>query len=256
MPIVNGIEAFRNAMATCNDTYVLIGGGACSILFDEVGEQFRLTKDLDIVILTDGQTGRDFAQHFWRFVRDGGYMPWQRTEGRCTYYRFNLPKNSPNALKLPEQIELFARHPDFKLENEGLGIAPLPFDQDISSLSAIILDDGYFEFIRNGIIEIDGVPLLDPLHIIPLKMRAHIDLNDKHQKGQHVNEKDLTKHRKDVARLSRLLTPNNLLPLVGDMRADAKSFLEDLERYANQPAHRKQRQELLEDLQILKRVYL
>lgn len=87
MPIVNGIEAFRDAMAVCNDTYVLIGGGACSILFDEVGEQFRLTKDLDIVILADGKTGRDFARHFWRFMRDGGYMPWQRTEGRCTYYR-------------------------------------------------------------------------------------------------------------------------------------------------------------------------
>ncbi|WP_268878517.1 hypothetical protein [Enorma shizhengliae] len=40
MPTVNGIEAFRDAMASHNDEYVLIGGGACSILFDAVGDSF------------------------------------------------------------------------------------------------------------------------------------------------------------------------------------------------------------------------
>lgn len=34
MPIVAGIDAFRDAMAGFEDKYVLIGGGACSLLFE------------------------------------------------------------------------------------------------------------------------------------------------------------------------------------------------------------------------------
>lgn len=61
MPTVNGIEAFRDAMASHNDEYVLIGSGACSILFDAVGDSFRMTKDLDIIVLTDVRGGSGFA---------------------------------------------------------------------------------------------------------------------------------------------------------------------------------------------------
>ena len=51
MPVVAGIDAFRDAMAGFEDKYVLIGGGACSLLFEGTPQEFRLTKDLDIVIL-------------------------------------------------------------------------------------------------------------------------------------------------------------------------------------------------------------
>ena len=35
MPVVAGIDAFRDALAGFEDKYVLIGGGACSLLFEE-----------------------------------------------------------------------------------------------------------------------------------------------------------------------------------------------------------------------------
>lgn len=108
---------------------------------------------------------------------------------------FNLRSHSPYALQVPEQIELFARHPVFALADEGSVVTPLHFDETISSLSAIILDDGYYEFIQSHVTQVEGIPLLSALHIIPLKMRAHIDLGRKHRAGAHVNKKDLTKHR-------------------------------------------------------------
>lgn len=74
MPVVTGIERFRDAMAAHDDEYVLIGGGACSLLFDDAGMPFRATKDLDIVILTEADGGSAFARDFWAFIQSGGYM--------------------------------------------------------------------------------------------------------------------------------------------------------------------------------------
>lgn len=57
MPLVAGIDAFRDAMAGHEDKYVLIGGGAFSLLFEGLPQEFRMTKDLDIVILAAGCEG-------------------------------------------------------------------------------------------------------------------------------------------------------------------------------------------------------
>lgn len=95
MPTVAGIERFKEAMAGHEGEYVLIGGGACSILFDDAGASFRLTKDLDVVVLVD-KAGPSFGRAMWDFIRAGGYEADRRSEGGCTYYRFTLPEGSPN----------------------------------------------------------------------------------------------------------------------------------------------------------------
>lgn len=257
MSVAIGVDRFSRAMAAHADAYVLIGGAACSILFDEAGSSFRLTKDLDVVVLAD-DADSGFAQDFWKFVKEGGYDVGRRSEGGCTYYRFQLPDGSPYALKLPNQIELFARHPGFRLWNEESAVAPLPFDDAVSSLSAIILDDGYYEFIRANATSIDGVSTLSALSIIPLKMRAHVGLNRKHAAGapDGTNSKNLRKHRADVANLARLLAESDRLPLAGQMRADAEAFIEDFAQYASRQTNRKQAEQLRDDLRLLKTVYL
>lgn len=255
MPVVGGIEAFRGAMVGHEDEYVLIGGGACSVLFDREAVPFRATKDLDIVVLVD-QGGSGFARALWSFIKSKDYGCWKHAEGGCSYYRFVLPKNSPSATRLPEQIELFARHPDFTLENEESEITPLPFDEDVSSLSAIILDDGYYEFIQKHALTVDGIPMLDAIHIIPLKMRAHIDLNRKHEAGRHVNDKDLVKHRGDIAKLALLLSAGDKLPLEGRMRDDAEAFISDFKSYVQRQTNRKQRRAFEDCLEVLRLTYL
>lgn len=55
MSKVRGIERFADAMSGCKGGYVLIGGGACSVLFDNEGDSFRATEDLDVVELLMGK---------------------------------------------------------------------------------------------------------------------------------------------------------------------------------------------------------
>lgn len=255
MPKVRGIERFAAAMSNCEGGYVLIGGGACSVLFDSEGGSFRATEDLDVVVIVDGNS-IEFATAFWTFIKIAGYEIGKVGDGKCTYYRFRLPEGSRQALDCPGQIELFARHPDFTLEDETSEVAPLSFDGAISSLSAIILDDGYYEFIRDNATNVGGVTLLDALHIIPLKMRAHIDINRSYEEGRRCNSIDRRKHRSDVARLAGLLPPSARLELTEQMRIDAEDFFADFSSYVDRQTNRKERTRLQDTLSFLERVYL
>lgn len=107
MSKVRGIERFADAMSSCKGGYVLIGGGACSVLFDSEGDSFRATEDLDVVVIVD-EEGVEFATALWAFIKAAGYEVGKVGDGKCTYYRFCLPKGSRRALDYPGQIELFA----------------------------------------------------------------------------------------------------------------------------------------------------
>jgi hypothetical protein len=43
-------------------------------------------------------------------------------------------------------IELFTKRPDVIVLPEDAMLTPLPFDEEISSLSAILLNDDYYDF--------------------------------------------------------------------------------------------------------------
>lgn len=90
MPKVRGIERFADAMSSCKGGYVLIGGGACSVLFDSEGDSFRATEDLDVVVIVDGEDV-EFATALWAFIKAAGYEVGKVGDGKCTYYRFCLP---------------------------------------------------------------------------------------------------------------------------------------------------------------------
>lgn len=138
---VHGLGRFAEAMEAWRDSYVLIGGSACDLLAGSFGVEFRATKDLDVVIILD-EASQGFAEALWIFVKAGGYEVWQDKHGEARFYRFEKP-NDPSC---PYMIELFSRHPDFELGDEESEIAPLPFSEDISSLSAIVLDDELLRF--------------------------------------------------------------------------------------------------------------
>ena len=54
---VKGLELFRDYFQGEQDKYVLIGGAACYLLMDDVGLNFRATKDLDIVLCAEALDG-------------------------------------------------------------------------------------------------------------------------------------------------------------------------------------------------------
>lgn len=220
---VHGIDRFREAFEPFGDSYALIGGSACDLLFSREGLPFRATKDLDVVILAD-RPNREFGEALWAFIDSGGYTCGWRSSEEVHFYRFTAPKNAA----YPVMIELFARRPGFLLHDERSDIGPLPVEEDVSSLSAILLDDDYFEFLMHGLDRVEGLSVVDAAHIIPLKARAHIDLWARKERGDHVNERDLRKHRKDVLRLLSLLPVGATFEVHERIRSDMRSFVEDV----------------------------
>ena len=78
-------------------------------------------------------------------------------------------------------------------------------EDEISSLSAILLNDEYYAFLRKGRIRLSGITVLDAPYLIPFKAKAWLDLSDKKNLGIHVNSRDIKKHKNDVFRLTEWL---------------------------------------------------
>ncbi|MCT4634496.1 MAG: hypothetical protein N4A76_17425 [Firmicutes bacterium] len=70
--MVYGIDKFKEYFADYTGQYVFIGGTACAILLDEMGAEFRATKDLDMVLIIEEIDG-EFGERFWSFIEDGKY---------------------------------------------------------------------------------------------------------------------------------------------------------------------------------------
>lgn len=218
--MVVGIDRFRDYFGDYSDRYVLIGGAAVDLLMDRAGIAFRVTRDLDVVLLVESLDA-DFGAAFWEFVAAGGYMHRHKSTGRPCFYRFHSPKESG----YPYMIELFAKRDEFvELPPEAV-IGRLAVADEVSSLSAIMLDDDYYEFVRSGAQTIDDVPLLGATHLIPLKARAWVDLTDRRARGEHVQSDEIAKHRADIVRLYQLLAPTERVVLPARIADDLAAFL-------------------------------
>lgn len=127
-------------------------------------------------------------------------------------------------------IELFSRKQDWFLPKKDQNIAPIHVDDEISSLSAILLDDNYYVFLRDGILMIDGVSILNVEHIIPFKAKAWLDLKTRKERGEHVDSRDIKKHKNDVIRLSILLTPITKVDIPNAIKEDLSQFIQNLDK--------------------------
>jgi hypothetical protein len=215
--MVKGFESFREWFTGYEMNYVVIGGTACDVLLSEAGEDFRVTKDIDMVLIVEALNA-EFGNRFWEYVQMGGYENRLRSTGKPEYYRFTKPKASG----YPAMIELFSRRIDgISLPSEAL-LTPLPIEDDVSSLSAILLDDEYYNFLLNGVTVVDGIPILDVAYLIPFKAKAWLDLSTRRAGGEQVDSKNIRKHANDIINLSALLLPEYKLSLpqliMNDMR--------------------------------------
>lgn len=220
---MRGIDKFRERFAGHDGEYVLIGGGACDLLFGEAGQDFRATRDLDLVLLVEALTP-EFGRVFWDFIREGGYENRQKSSGQPQFYRFSKPK-APN---FPAMLELFART-DINLHDGNLGLMPIHIDDEVSSLSAILLDEEYYKLLVENRVAAGGVAVLSVEGLIPFKAKAWLDLSAKRATGQAVDEKSLKKHRNDVCRLATLLAGNERPAISEVIRADMKRFMKAYE---------------------------
>lgn len=144
------------------------------------------------------------------------------------YYRFQLPKLEINTRPIvPRQIELFSRLPiNYQLKFET-ATTPLHFDNG-PSLSAIILDDSYYELLKNNVQHLNQMPILNAAALIFFKAKAHLDIIARQAAGQKIKHRaDTSKHFKDVCRLTSLLPVNGFDPLAvpKDCQHDLQHFI-------------------------------
>jgi len=219
--MVKGFDSFKKWFAGWDEQYVIIGGTACELLLNEGGQDFRATKDIDMVLILEAMT-TEFCSHFWQYIQVGEYVHRNKVTGEAQFYRFS----NPGKLGFPSIIELFSRIPDGINLPEEAELTRISVDGEISSLSAILLDLEYYQFLRNGKIVIDGLPLLDAEHIIPFKAKAWLDLSNRKASGEQVDSKNIRKHKNDVFRLATLLTAESRISLSENIMADMTDFLE------------------------------
>jgi hypothetical protein len=218
--MVKGLEVFREHFRDYADRYVLIGGAACDIAMNAAGLEFRATKDLDIVLYVEALDAA-FVQAFWEFVRAGGYEVQEKSTGEKQFYRFQKPANAD----YPYMLELFSRQPDVLQVADGSHLTPLPTEEDMSSLSAILLDNDYYDFIRAGRREVDGVPMVGAAQLIALKARAWLDLTERNKRGEKIDSKTIKKHKNDVFRLYQILDPDSDPVAPETVKSDIREFI-------------------------------
>jgi hypothetical protein len=220
--MVKGLDLFRQFFAAHADQYVLIGGTAATLAMEAAGLPFRATKDLDVVLHIEALDAK-FGESIWNFIEAGKYEIRQASAtGKPIFYRFQRPADE----NYPAMLELFSRAPEGIALAPGSHLTPIPIDEAVASLSAILLDNDYYEFVLSGRRELDGLPWVGEDRLIPLKAVAWLDMKARASRGEAVDARDIRKHANDVLRLSQLLAPDTRIDATEKIGADINRFLD------------------------------
>ncbi len=217
--MVRGLDVFKNHFEQYTDNYVIIGGTACDIIIDEAGFTPRATKDIDIILVIEALSSA-FVEQFWNFIHEGKYEIREKSDSNRQYYRFTKPENK----EFPYQIELFSRIPDILNLAQKSRYTLIPVDEDITSLSAILMNEAYYHFTINGSTVQDGVRIANTETLICLKARAFNDLKTAKENGESIDYKKINKHKTDVFRLAFMLNPDDLYETPESIKADLQVF--------------------------------
>ena len=226
--MVRGLDLFKEYFSGFQESYILIGGAAVDTWMEVVDLPFRATKDLDIILVIEA-LDKDFVVHLWKFIEEGKYKSKENSEGEPKVYRFIKPTDE----KFPYQLEFFSRKPDILGDFEGAHLTPIPIGEEVGSLSAILMNNEYYEFSRNNAVIVNELHLLNTPALICLKAKAFVDIKGRleRQEWKTPGEKkklldDYKKHRADVIRIALILTDDDKLKLEGSIKEDILLYLD------------------------------
>ncbi|MEO8172438.1 MAG: hypothetical protein ABI581_05125 [Sediminibacterium sp.] len=222
--MINGLDRFKEYFKDYTDAYVVIGGTALQRVTLNAGFATRITPDIDMVLIVEAVTPA-FVTKFYQFIEDGEYGDKEegKKEERC-YYRFRKPA----ATDFPKQIELFSRSTVLDL-TEGQRLTPIDLDDDVSHLSALLMDEEYYAFtIVNSIVE-DNFHFANLQALVCLKAKAYLDLSERKENGDpNVKDDHIKKHRRDVFLLGATLTPDERFNIPAGILAHLQTFIDTI----------------------------
>lgn len=216
--MLDRLDSFKNAFSGYEDYYTVIGGTACELLMNDLGMGFRVTKDVDMIVILESGYG-DFLKTFWQFITGNDYVCCEK-EGQTHFYRFKTERAD-----CPSTIEIFSRAADDDIVIPG-DIMRVQGDEEVSGLSAIVLNDDYYEFMKAGRKMVEGINILDAEHLIPFKAFAWMDNKRRKEEGEEIHSRDIVKHKNDVFRLLQIA--DNKIDLEETIRKDMMSFADEV----------------------------
>nr|WP_319511402.1 hypothetical protein [uncultured Draconibacterium sp.] len=221
--MVRGLEKFKEYFKDYAENYIIIGGTACDVIIDDAGFEARATKDIDIILIVEALS-KEFVLKFWEFINDGDYQRREKSEDERKYYRFIKPKTNG----FPLQIELFSKIPDLMdLEGEP-HLTPIPVDDDLSSLSAILMDNEYYKFTIDNSKTEEGAHFAAEEALICLKAKAFLDLTQRKLAGENIDARNIRKHKTDIFRLAVLFPAEHKVELPDGIKNDLKTFVDSI----------------------------
>ena len=227
--MVKGLNVFREYFKGYEGSYVIIGGTACNVYEELLLQEPRATKDIDLILIVEALTD-SFVNRFWDFIVAGRYTQRERGEGEAMshkgrkheYFRFLNPSDN----SFPKQIELFSRNLGLMNFPADSHITPIPVSDELSSLSAILMDDDYYHFTIEQSELVEGVHYATPYSLICLKAKAFLDMRKRRIEGGRVDISDIEKHKKDVFRMAALLDSGRKVILPGKISDDMTEFIQ------------------------------
>ncbi|MDR2914296.1 MAG: hypothetical protein LBV74_05635 [Tannerella sp.] len=116
-------------------------------------------------------------------------------------------------------------------EPTGFHLTPVPVGEEISSLSAILLDEEYYNHTIGSSILEDGIRIANPLSLLCLKVKAFLNLTKERKTNLNVRSGDIKKHRDDVFKLLAMrIDPFTPIALSVDMKESINTFIGMMEQ--------------------------
>lgn len=223
--MVKGLDRLRSYFEHYQQNYIIIGGTACEIRLESKGIDFRATKDIDMLLIIEAIDQKILAQ-FWHFIRDGGYEKQNIDQMERKFFRFT----NPQADDFPLILELFSRKPEGITVPEDFHLTPIPTSEELSYLSAMLMDDDYYNFTIQNCDVLDGLKVANELALITLKIKAYLNNLQRKIEGHAVRENDITKHKRNVLKLVATLTGNELAICPDIIKTDIAGYIDHLRR--------------------------
>lgn len=144
-------------------------------------------------------------------------------------FRFYRPRNE----EFPYQIELLSKQPEVLTVPAGCHLTPIPVGEDVSSLSAILMDEEFYQFALAHSTMEEELHVVDTVGLICLKMKAYLNLSEQEPPA---HSSDIRKHMSDVFKLMASGYIAEPIELSEKMKKDAVAFVTKMESLMpNQP---------------------
>lgn len=217
--MIKGLNKFKEFFRDYTGSYVIVGGVATFLILNELDPvKPKATKDIDMVIFA--KEDNEFIERLKLFLNHGEYDAEVSKGGEKRFYRFVNPKQ----IDYPEMIEVFVRK-DSKVDLDPNQVAiPIDSDKNIDSLSALLLDEEYFELVKKNVIDKDGLQIINHLALIPLKAKAYIDIKARGENSLHWK-----KHRSDILNTLININSREVYNLSANIKIDLNNFISQIE---------------------------